>query len=112
MAANETVLGKLHDAVAKVLTEAMQGQQVEGYIDPDTGEAVEGQVIPPSAALITVAAKFLKDNNITCEPAADNELGALQKIMEDRQKNLRGAKLDAADRAAVSEAAGFMGATH
>lgn len=107
MAANEKTLGDLHAAVAKVLTDALQGQQVAGYLDPETGEEVPGQVIPPSAAIITVAAKFLKDNNITCEPAEDNELGALRDAMAERQRKLRG--LDKADRAAISESVGFMG---
>ena len=107
MAANEKLLGTLHEAVTKVLLEAMDGQELPGYVDPDTGEEVAGQKLPPSAAVMTVAAKFLKDNNITCAPAEDNELGALQKIMADRQKKLRG--LDMADRSAVSDSIGYLG---
>lgn len=108
MAANEAVLGKLHEAVTKVLLEALEGTKTEGYVDPDTAEFIEGQIIPPSAAVITVAAKFLKDNNITCTPAEDNELGELARKMAERQKNLRN-KVDATDRLAITESTGFLG---
>lgn len=107
MAADESALGKLHLALAKVLAEALVGQTTEGYIDPDTEEFVEGTVIPPSAAIMTVAAKFLKDNSVTCEPSKDNDLGRLQDIMTERQRKLRG--LDKTDLAGIQADAGFMG---
>ncbi len=109
MAANETKLGVLHDAVADALTTLIAGTRTEDYIDPETEELVEGTVIPPSAAIITAAAKFLKDNNITCEPSSDNGIGELERIMIDRQNRLRGNSLDKADLAGITADAGFMG---
>lgn len=109
VAANESVLGKLHARLTEVLVEALQGQMTESYIDPDTGDVVEGTALPPSAAVLTVAAKFLKDNNITCAPAEDNEMGELQRTLTERQAKLRGKPMDAADRASVMDSLPFMG---
>lgn len=110
MAASESVLGKLHTKLTEVLIEALEGAETPGYVDPETGLEVEGTVLPPSAAVMTVAAKFLKDNNITCEPAEDNELGELQRIMAERQKNLRGKpQLSQADKADILDHNGYAG---
>ncbi|WP_221795923.1 hypothetical protein [Aquisediminimonas sediminicola] len=84
MAADENVLGALHDAVASALGIAMKGREVPGYTDPETGEVFPPTIIPPSAAEIQAATKFLKDNNITCKPAEGNALGELEQIMKDR----------------------------
>lgn len=84
MAANESKLGSLHDIVADTLLEALKGEVLPGYIDPETGEEVPEKRLPPSAAIIAAATKFLKDNNITCAPSEDNSLGELQQIMEAR----------------------------
>jgi len=81
MAANETVLGLLHDLTATALIAKLRGTPV---LDED-GEPT-GEVIPCSAADIQAAAKFLKDNNITCAPADDNKLGELEDKLKDRQK--------------------------
>jgi hypothetical protein len=89
MAANETVLGSLHDVVASVLITAMQGRVIPGYTDEATGEVIPDTVFPPSAAEIQAATKFLKDNNITCAPSADNSVGELEEIMRNRKARLR-----------------------
>lgn len=107
MAANEKALGDLHAALAAVMKKALEGTKIPGYVDEETGEAVPDDVIPPSASVMTVVAKFLKDNEITCAPAEDNELGELQRIMEDRQRKLRG--LDKTDRSTIADDLGFMG---
>lgn len=81
MAANEDFLGLLHDATAKALMAKLKGTEV---LDPDTGEVAH--VILPTAADIQAAAKFLKDNNITCAPSDDNKLGELRDALADRNK--------------------------
>ncbi|MFN8995053.1 MAG: hypothetical protein ACK5X3_15510 [Pseudomonadota bacterium] len=85
MAANEGKLSDLHEKVAHVLSEALNGQELPGEIDEETGE-VRVIKIPPSAAILQVAAKFLKDNNITCAPGEDNAMGELKAKMEARAK--------------------------
>lgn len=66
MAATESALGELHDALAKTLTDLVG-------------------VETPSAAVLAVAAKFLKDNNITCAPSTDNALGELEAAIAKRK---------------------------
>jgi hypothetical protein len=100
MAASEKVLAKLHEAVAKALLDAMEGDSYE--VEGEDGEETEVKHIPPSAAIIQAATKFLKDNNVTCTPADDNALGDLQKKMEEKRK-LRTAKpIDLEDATAQS----------
>lgn len=67
MAASESSLGSLHDAVAKMLLAKIE-----------SGEA--------SAAELAVATKFLKDNNITCIPQDDNVLGELEEKLKQRSQ--------------------------
>lgn len=107
MAANEKTLGNLHEELARVLSKALEGHKTEGYIDPDTGEEVEGMVIPPSASVMTVAAKFLKDNEITCTPEQGNAMGELERIMAERRAASK-AKISAADRADLADHTGSM----
>jgi len=108
-AASESKLGELHNKVAEVLIEAMEGDTLPGYTDDETGEEVPPRKLPPSAALIQAATKFLKDNNISCAPSEDNKLGELEQAMRERQK-AREARRQAskADFAAAEQDAGFL----
>lgn len=83
MAASEDKLGKLHDKVADVLLEALDGEILPGYDNGD--EIVPDKRMLPSAAIIAAATKFLKDNEITCVPAENNALGALEQKMQERR---------------------------
>ena len=103
MAADERALGELHNQVAIALGEALKGIKLPEQEDAD-GVIQPAVFLPPSAAIIQAAAKFLKDNQITCAPAADNSLGELEKIMADRNKR----KADRADLAAAREATDFI----
>jgi hypothetical protein len=89
MAASEDALGSLHDKLATILTEALEGDELPGYTDkdPETGEEtwVPPKRLPPSAAIITAAAKFLKDNNITCSVSTGNKMDELKKAAEKRE---------------------------
>jgi hypothetical protein len=104
MAATETALGALHEKVAEVLTEALDGDIIPGYDEenPETGEIthVPDRKLPASAAIIAAATKFLKDNNITCAPSDDNRTGDLVNKLKEKQKaratrlEMRDAKAD------------------
>lgn len=104
MAADEKALGELHNKVAEVLTIALDGDELPGYVDEETGEEVPAKKLPPSAAILAVAAKFLKDNQITCVPSKDNALGEL----EEKLRNRNAAKTSKVDFAAASEQMGFL----
>lgn len=60
--ASEEELSKLHKALAEVLTELIK-----------SGEA--------SAAELSVARQFLRDNNIDCIPKKGNPLGSLMEAL-------------------------------
>lgn len=66
MAATEDALGELHAALAEVLTNLVRGEAV-------------------SASHLAVAAKFLKDNNITCDPGTSDALDGLRAALEKRK---------------------------
>lgn len=100
MAADETALGALHVKVTQALDQALDGDVIPGYteIDPATEEVtiVPDRKLPPSAAIIAAATKFLKDNNITCAPSEDNATGALLEKLKDKTKK-RATRLEARD---------------
>lgn len=80
MAANENSMGMLHDLLARQLIAKIE-----------SGEA--------TASELAVAAKFLKDNNITCMPTEDNAIGELEEKLKQRKSKrvmLTQADLDAA----------------
>lgn len=106
MAATEKRLGELHHKVTEVLIVALEGETLPGYTDPETDEIVPDKQLPPSAAIIAAATKFLKDNEITCAPSEDNALGELEKKMAERRNKRRPQPVDLAD---AAREAGFMG---
>lgn len=70
-AASEDALGELHATVAKVLTSAIQGDEV-------------------TAATLSVAVAFLKNNNITADASHNAELAELTAALAARRKDGKG----------------------
>ena len=91
-AANEATLGALHVLVAEVLKKRL------------------GDAELCTAADVNAAIKFLKDNNITCAPDADNHLGELEDALKDAKS--RGEQVGAtdADLQAALDSIPYMGA--
>ena len=107
MAADENALGHLHTRVATVLTELLDGTPLPtGQTDEDGNEIM--QTLPPSAAVITSAIQFLKNNNITCTPAKDNALGALREKIEQRENRRKQRMATPADLSLASDDADFL----
>ena len=76
-AATESVLGELHNKIAKVMTKALDNfEAAQDAYDP----LQEGSILPePNASLLSVITKFLNENKITCaadESEAVSELEA------------------------------------
>lgn len=95
MSATEKRLGELHEKVAEVLIDALDGEELPGYTDPETEEVVPAKRLAPSAAIIAAATKFLKDNEITCVVSDSNALGALEaRMAERRAKRASATKVD------------------
>lgn len=104
MAANEDLLGKLHEAVTGVLLQAMDGEVLPGYTNPETGEEIPEKKMLPSAAIIAAATKFLKDNEITCVPSGNSKLADLKQQLKERRE----LRMSREDRMAAQESAGFL----
>lgn len=106
MSATEKKLGALHEKVADVLIDALDGEELPGYTDPETGEVVEAKRMLPSAAIIAAATKFLKDNEITCVRDQSNALGELESKMAERRA--RRASMTVIDMEQARKDAAFM----
>lgn len=79
-AANTDTMGELHDKVAKVFTRVLTNY--EKQYDEADGEAIE---IEPSPAMLSAAAKFLKDNDISYDDGAVEELSAVEASLKARK---------------------------
>jgi hypothetical protein len=111
MAANEGALGDLHNKVAEVLIDALDGQTIPEITDEE-GTVIQPETrMPVSAAHITAAIQFLKNNNITCAPSEDNAMGRLTDKMKERQarREARTKGANVVDFDAARESATFIG---
>lgn len=75
MAANETTLSTLHEVLATDLIQRIKGVEITDS---------EGKVttLRASAAELSVAAAFLKNNNVTSAPEEDGAVAELTQMMK------------------------------
>lgn len=89
MTASVDVLGGIHQALAGVYRQILDGREepviVGGEVLMKDGEPVMRK-IPPSAAELAAINTFLKSNNITAVVGNDGKLAELQKLMDERRK--------------------------
>lgn len=83
MTATEGKLGDLHDKVADVLIGALDRSE---KLATATGEEVFPIEVNP--ALISVATKFLKDNEITCQAGEGSKTQELQEQLNKRRRTV------------------------
>ncbi len=89
MKASEDKLALLHGVVAEVLTNQLS---IKRELDPElegTGEDGSEEVYSASPALLAVAMKFLKDNEITCDIKTNDNMSNLQATLSKKQKKFR-----------------------
>ena len=88
--ASESMLAALHEAVATVLVEQVLHEEEETIFDGE-GEAVATGLMVKTAtpALLATAARFLKDNDITCDVEQDENMGSLREALGRKQKKSR-----------------------
>jgi len=88
--ASESKLALLHAAVANVLTEQVLHEEEETSFDGE-GETVMTGVMVKTAtpALLATAARFLKDNDITCDVEQDENMSNLSEALGRKQKHSR-----------------------
>ncbi len=88
--ASESKLAVLHSAVATVLTEQVLHEEEETIFDGE-GETIGTGVMVKTAtpALLATAARFLKDNDITCDIEQDENLSGLKEVLASKQRHSR-----------------------
>lgn len=80
--ATDKSLGNLHAILADVLAEQVAESVIE--IDEETKTVVTTYTATP--ALLTVAARFLKDNDITCGIEDSKSLSDVKEELKNRKK--------------------------
>ena len=83
MATSDKELGKLLDAISMVLE--AQVSEALPVLDEE-GKETNEKYYTASPALLTVAARFLKDNNITCVVEDSKSLSQLKDKLAQRKK--------------------------
>lgn len=84
MAASSDRLGSLHELFTSYWELRMK-QMTEGVEDEESGAIIR---IPLSAAELAVLRAFLKDNNVTADPADDKALKSLAGELADATKGV------------------------
>lgn len=105
--ASEAKLGALHDKLADVFSELLEGTVIGEETDEETGEVVETR-LPPSAAILTAVNQFLKNNNISCVPDASNSTGKLAEKAQAREEARKARRANNADKLAAQSDVGFL----
>jgi len=88
--ASESRLAALHNHVTEVLIEQVLHTEEETTFDGE-GETVMTGVMVRTAtpALLATAARFLKDNDITCDVEQDENLSGLKDALSRKQRHSR-----------------------
>lgn len=76
-----SALGALHEKLALVMSEALDG---ESFVDEETGETTSFKATNP--ALFTAVAKFLKDNDVVAIPETEDAVTQLRDQLEKRNR--------------------------
>lgn len=97
--ATETKLGDLHNKIATVMGNALDhiekqqlayGQAIDAAIELNDPEAVPASEPNVNPALLSVIARFLDSNNITCVPETGNVMGELErKLKQKKERRLK-----------------------
>jgi len=88
--ANESALGQLHGAIARVLTEVVQHEEEIVTYDEEGNAIGTGKMqYTVTPAMMAAGIKFLKDNQITCDIEQDENMGNLKEALAKKQKHSR-----------------------
>jgi hypothetical protein len=88
--ASEKLLGELHGAVAKVLTDQILVEEEIQELDEEGMPYGTGEMTySASPATLATAIKFLKDNQITCDIKVDTNMGNLDAALKKKEKHSR-----------------------
>jgi hypothetical protein len=88
--ASEKLLGELHGAVAKVLTDQILVTEEVQELDADGMPYGTGEVAySATPATLATAIKFLKDNSITCDIKVEKNMSNLADALAKKQRHSR-----------------------
>lgn len=88
--ASEAFLANLHNAVAVTLTEQVLHEEAVETFDAEGNTVLTGEMAKTATpALLATAARFLKDNEITCDVEQDENIGGLREALSKKQKKSR-----------------------
>lgn len=95
--ATEDTLAQLHGKVAKTMIAALdQADRASSLLMkysvteeglPDDVRRFLEDACEVNPSLLTSATKFLKDNNISCDPAEDEDLAELQNRLKEKKRS-------------------------
>lgn len=80
--ASGSVLGTLHEKLAEVMLDALDG---ESFTDEASGETTQFKATNP--ALFTAIAKFLKDNDIVAIPETEDAVADLKRRLAEKSQS-------------------------
>ena len=91
-ASTENQLGSLHNKLTQLFTKVLK--QYEDNLDKLNNETMQDELLSevigdgmPSPAMLSAVAKFLKDNEISLESDAVDELSAMEERLAAKQRN-------------------------
>lgn len=88
--ASESALGALHGVLAKVLHEQVTRTEDEEVFDEEGAVVKTGNVIyTATPATLAIAAKFLKDNDITVDVEVNTSMSGIRAELAKKQKQSR-----------------------
>lgn len=88
-AANTETMNNLHDKLAKVFIKVLEGYETR--MDAAESGELEAELLAalaaePSPAMLSAVAKFLKDNDISYDDGAVEELNAVEQSLKARRE--------------------------
>ena len=90
--ATDTQLGELHGKLAQSMLKALDASNAAADLIAEYADEIPGPVLTylstqaaASPSLLTAIAKFLKDNEITCQVDESNEMGELEKRLASKK---------------------------
>lgn len=87
---SEQYLGDLHGHIAKVMSaQVLEEEEVIEFDSEGVPVSTGALKYTASPALLAVAAKFLKDNNITSDIKVDRNMSGLAEALNKKQKHSR-----------------------
>lgn len=88
--ATETKLSALHGALAEVLHRQVTAVEEETVYDENGVETKTGQLVyTASPATLAIAAKFLKDNDITVDVEVSTNMSGIREELSKKQRQSR-----------------------